>query len=206
MNHNNLLASHVTLPPAAYYSFVNVYLATGHGRALLPSLERPTLNIRNITRERIDAQLAVRLHNPAPLDLYIDSLRYETRVDGRRLAQGHKDNPLVVKGNQTNSLTLPVTLNLPALKHAAQTAQRDCVTVQLRTVLYADLPGLGLREIPVEVRKRVYIPKPPKIEVADVDVTKLGLRKGEAVVKLRVTNFESIPFTVKQVKSTTASG
>jgi len=176
-----------------------IYLATDHGRAMLPTLEQPTLNIRNVTRERIDAQLAVRLHNHVPLDLTIDSLRYETRVDGRRLAQGHKANPLLVKGNQANALTLPVTLNLPALKHATQTAQRDCVTVQLRTVLYADLPGLGPREIPVEVRKRVYIPKLPKIEVAEVDVTKLGLRKGEAVVKLRVTNFESIPFTVKQV-------
>lgn len=53
-----------------------IYLATDHGRALLPTLERPTLNIRNITRERIDVQLAVRLHNPGPLDLNIDSLRY----------------------------------------------------------------------------------------------------------------------------------
>jgi len=182
---------------------VVTYLATDHGRevakAVLPTLEQPTLNIRHITREKIDAQFAVRLHNHAPLDLKIDSLRYETRVDGRRLAQGHKANPLVLKGNQTNALTLPLTLSLPTLKHELKTAQRDCVTVQLHTVLFVDLPGLGPKEIPVDVRKRVYIPKLPRIEVADVDVTKLGLRKGEAVVKLRVTNFESIPFTVKQV-------
>lgn len=69
----------------------------------------------------------------------------------------------------------------------------------MHTVLYADLPGAGPREIPVDVRKRVYIPKLPKIEVADVDITKLGLKKGEAVVKLRVTNYEAMPFTVKQV-------
>jgi LEA14-like dessication related protein len=175
------------------------YFATDHGKALLPTLEQPTLNISQITRERLKGQFMVKLRNNAPLDLQIDSLRYEAQVDGKRLAQGHKSRPLVAKGNALSNLELPLTLNLPKVKQAAKTSQRDCVTVHLHTVLYADLPGVGPKEIPVDVRKRVYIPKLPKIEVADVDITKLGLNKGEATVNLRVTNYESIPFTVKQV-------
>jgi LEA14-like dessication related protein len=175
------------------------YFATDHGKALLPTLEQPTLNISNITREHIKAQFIVKLRNHAPIDLKIDSVSYTARLDGKQLAQGHKSRPLVVKGNALNGLSLPVELNLPQLKHAAKTAQRDCVTVQLHTILYANLPGVGPKQIPIDVRKRVYIPKLPKIEVADVDITKLGLKKGEAIVTLRVTNYESIPFTVKQV-------
>jgi LEA14-like dessication related protein len=175
------------------------YFATDHGKTLLPTLEQPTLSIHNITRERITGQFKVQLRNHAPLDLQIDSLRYVARVDGRQLAQGHKSRPLVLKGNALSALSLPLELNLPQLKQAAKTAQRDCVTVQLHTTLYADLPGVGPKEIPVDVRQRVYIPKLPKIEVADVDVTHLGLKKGTAVVTLRVTNYKSIPFTVKQV-------
>lgn len=175
------------------------YFATNHGKALLPTLEQPTLNISQITRERIKGQFGVKLRNHTPIDLAIDSLRYEARLDGKRLAQGHKGRPLVVKGNATSSLALPLELNLPQLKREAKSAQRDCVTVQLHTILYANLPGVGPKQIPVDVRKRVYIPKLPKIEVADVDITKLGLKKGEAVVTLRVTNYEPIPFTVKQV-------
>lgn len=179
------------------------YFATDHGRdiakAVLPTLEQPTLTIRTITREKIDAQFAAKLRNQAPIDLQIDSLRYETLLDGQQLAHGRKSRPLLVKGNYVNDLSLPLTINLPQFSHAAKTAQRDCVTVQLRTVLYANLPGVGPKEIPVAVSKRVYIPKLPKIEVADVDITKLGLRKGEAIVTLRVTNYEPIPFTVKQV-------
>jgi LEA14-like dessication related protein len=175
------------------------YFATDHGKALLPTLDQPTLNISNITREKIQGQFAVKLHNHTPIDLKIDSLTYVTRVEGTRLAQGHKARPLVVKGNAVNDLTLPITLNLPQVKQELKSAQRDCVTVQMHTVLYANLPGMGPKEIPVDVRKRVYIPKLPKIEVADVDIDNLGLKKGEATVKLRVTNYESIPFTVKQV-------
>ncbi|MGI4821414.1 MAG: LEA type 2 family protein [Janthinobacterium lividum] len=175
------------------------YFATDHGKALLPTLEQPTLNISNISREKIQGQFAVKLHNHTPVDLKIDSLSYVTRVEGTRIAQGHKARPLVVKGNAVNDLTLPITLNLPQIKQELKSAQRDCVTVQMHTVLYANLPGIGPKEIPVDVRKRVYIPKLPKIEVADVDIDNLGLKKGEATVKLRVTNYESIPFTVKQV-------
>jgi LEA14-like dessication related protein len=175
------------------------YLATDHGKALLPTLEQPNLSIRNITRERITGQFVVRLRNHSPIELAIDSLSYVARVEGKQLAQGHKSHPLVLKRNATSSLNLPLVLSLPKLTHQAKTAQRDCVTVQLHTILYADLPGLGPTKIPVDVRQRVYIPKLPKIEVADVDITKLGLRKGEAVVTLRVTNYEPIPFTVKQV-------
>ena len=175
------------------------YFATDRGRALLPTLEQPTLNISRITREQIKGQFLVKLRNHAPIDLNLDSLSYTARVDGKQLAQGQKARPLVLKGNALGSLELPLELNLPQLKQTAKTALRDCVTVQLRTMLYADLPGVGPLQIPVEVRKRVYIPKLPKIEVADVDITKLGLKKGEAVVTLRVTNYEAIPFTVKQV-------
>lgn len=175
------------------------FWATDHGKALLPTLEQPTLNISNITRERIKGQFSVKLRSHAPIDLQIDSLRYEARLDGKRLVQGHKARPLVLKGNAMSHLTLPLSLDLAQIKQTAKTVQRDCVTVQLHTILYANLPGVGPKEILVEVRKRVYIPKLPKIEVADVAITKLGLKKGEAIVRLRMTNFETIPFTVKQV-------
>jgi len=175
------------------------YFATDHGKALLPTLEQPTLSINNVTREQIKGQFMVRLRNHTPIDLAIDSVSYTTHIEGKQLAQGHKARPLVVKGNATGGLTLPLTLNLPQLKQTVKTVQRDCVTVQLHTVLYANLPGVGPQQIPVEVNKRVYIPKLPKIEVADVDITKLGLKKGEATVNLRVTNYEPIPFTVKQI-------
>ncbi|HEX8326795.1 MAG TPA: LEA type 2 family protein [Hymenobacter sp.] len=176
-----------------------LYFTTNKGKDLLPTMGQASLNISNITREKIQGQMVVQMTNNAPVTLKIDSLRYETFVDGARLAQGRKDQPLVVKKNANNRLQLPLTLNLANLKRKAKTAQQDCVTVKMRTVLYADLPAVGPKEIPVEVSKRVYIPKLPKIEVADVDVTKLGLKKGEATVKLRVINYESIPFTLKQV-------
>lgn len=175
------------------------YFATDRGRNLLPTLEKPTLNVQNVTREKLKAEMKVGLRNHTPLTLRIDSLRYETYLDNARLAQGRKDRPTVVKGNATSQIELPLTLNLPQVINKVKTAQQDCVTVRMRTVLYTRLPGVGPQEIPVDVRKRIYVPKLPKIEVADVDVTHLGLKRGEAVVRLRITNYNPFPFTIKQV-------
>jgi len=100
------------------------YCHTDKGKALLPTLEKPTLNISNITREKITGQMVVQRRNNSPITLKIDSLRYETLVDGKRLAQGRKDRPLVVEKNATNRLELPISMNLPALKQEAKTAQR----------------------------------------------------------------------------------
>lgn len=98
------------------------YFATDHGKALLPTLEQPSLNLSNITREKIQGQFVVKLRNHAPIELKIDSLHYETRVEGTRIAHSRKDRPLVVKANVSSSLTLPLTLNLPQLKHEAKAA------------------------------------------------------------------------------------
>jgi hypothetical protein len=66
------------------------YVATDHGKALLPTLGQLSLNISNITRERLKGQFLVKLRNHAPLDLRIDSLRYVARVDGQPLPRATK--------------------------------------------------------------------------------------------------------------------
>lgn len=109
-----------------------MYMKTDHGKKLLPALGKVVLpalskasfNISSITREKIQAQLSTELHNPAPIDLKVDSLRYETRLDGARLAKGRKDNPLVVMGNITSKLELPLILNLPELRQKLKLCSR----------------------------------------------------------------------------------
>lgn len=111
------------------------YFATNRGRDLLPTLEKPTFNVQNVTREKLKAEMKVGLRNHTPLTLRIDSLRYETYLDNARLAQGRKDRPTVVRGNATSQIELPLTLNLPQVIGKLKTAQQDCATVRMRTVL-----------------------------------------------------------------------
>lgn len=176
------------------------YFSTNKGKELLPTLENTSLAVNNITPSRLQAQLIADLRNQMPVTLRVDSLSYQTRVDGKLLAEGSKDEPLVLRGNDVNHLQLPMSVDLSTVKNTLKTSQQDCVDVQMAMTLYTRLPVAGPQRIPVKVSKRVYLPKMPKIEVADVDIKDLGLKNGEAVVNLRVTNYNPFPVTVRSVR------
>jgi LEA14-like dessication related protein len=169
------------------------------GKELLPTLENTTLAINNITPDSLKAQVKMDVHNNMPITLRIDSLRYQTRVDGTLLTQGAKDTPLVLHGDSLSHLSLPVAMDLSKVKDKLKSSQQDCVDVQLTMDLYTKLPIAGTKKIPVEITKRVYVPKLPKVEIADVDVTDLGLKNGEAIVRFNITNYNPFPVTIKQV-------
>lgn len=170
------------------------------GKELLPTLENTTLSITNITPDSLKAQVKMDVHNNMPITLRIDSLRYETHVDGTMLTRGAKNEPLVLHGDSLSHLQLPVAMDLSKVKDKVKTAQQDCVDVELRMELYTKLPVAGTKKIPVTLTKRVYVPKLPKVEIADVDVTDLGLKNGEAIVRFNITNYNPFPVTIKQVK------
>ncbi|UOQ78870.1 hypothetical protein MUN84_10255 [Hymenobacter sp. 5516J-16] len=175
------------------------YFSTDKGKELLPTLENTSLSVNNITADRLQAQVKTDLRNHMPVTLQIDSLSYQTRVDGKLLAEGTKDKPTVMQGNAVSHLQLPMSMDLSNVKNTLKNSQQDCVDVQMTMNLYTRLPVAGPQKIPVNITKRVYLPKLPKVEVADVDVKDLGLKNGEAVVTLKVTNYNPFPVTVRRV-------
>ncbi|GGG37901.1 LEA type 2 family protein [Hymenobacter glacieicola] len=175
------------------------YFSTNKGKELLPTLENTSLAINNITADRLQAQMKTDLRNHMPVTLQIDSLSYQTRVEGKLLAEGTKDKPTVMQANTVSHLQLPMSVDLSNVKNTLKNSQQDCVDVQMTMSLYTRLPVAGPQKIPVNITKRVYLPKLPKIEVADVDVKDLGLKNGEAVVTLKVTNYNPFPVTVRRV-------
>ncbi|PJJ53083.1 LEA type 2 family protein [Hymenobacter chitinivorans] len=170
------------------------------GKELLPTLENATMTVGNITPSELQAQMKVDLRNQMPITLKVDSFRYVTRVDGAELAHGAKDRGTVLQSKGVSHLTVPMSVDLSKVRDKIKTSQQDCVDVQMVMTLFTTLPVAGSQQIPVEVTKRVYVPKMPKIEVADIDVEHLGLKNGEAVVNLKVTNYNPFPFTIRQVK------
>jgi LEA14-like dessication related protein len=170
------------------------------GKELLPTLENATMSVGNITPDELQAQMKVDLRNHMPITLKVDSFSYVTKVDGTTLAHGAKDRATVLNGNAVSHLDVPVSVDLSKVKDLVKTSQQDCVDVQMVMTLFTTLPVAGSQKIPVEVTKRIYVPKMPKIEVADIDVKHLGLKNGEAIVNLKVTNYNPFPFTIRRVK------
>ncbi|RTQ47126.1 hypothetical protein EJV47_19710 [Hymenobacter gummosus] len=176
------------------------YKATDNGRRLLPTLDNVSMNAGNITADSLKARLHVDLRNHAPLRLRVDSFSYVTRIDGEKMAQGSQGRPTVIRRRGSSPLDIPVSVDMDQLRRKIKDIQQDCVEVEMQMQMYTRLPLVGSERIPVRLSKKVYVPKMPKIEVADVDVTDLGLRHGEALMKLRVTNYNPFPVTIRSVR------
>lgn len=175
------------------------YIATDKGKKLLPTLANASMQMGNITPDSLKATMAVELRNNVPVTMRVDSFSYITRLDGEPLARGSQDKPTVVKSRGMSKLKVPVNVDLSKVADKVKEIQQDSVDVQMTMILYTRLPIVGAERIPVTVSKKVYIPKLPKVEVADVDITDMGLKNGEAVVRLRITNYNPFPVTIKRV-------
>lgn len=175
------------------------YVATDGGKKLMPTLANASMQIGNITPDSVKATMAVELRNNVPVTMRVDSFSYITRLDGEPLARGDKSEPTVVKSRGMSKLEVPVNVDLSKVADKVKEVQQDCVDVQTTMILYTRLPVVGQERIPVTVSKKVYIPKLPKIEVAGVDITDMGMNEGEAVVRLRIINYNPFPVTIKRV-------
>jgi LEA14-like dessication related protein len=175
------------------------YFATNRGKDLLPTLENVSMQTGNITPDSLKAQMRVQLRNHVPLGMTIDSFRYVTYIDGTAISRGAKDKPTTVKSKGVSTLDIPVNMDLSKVAHKIKTIQRDCVDVAITMDAYTHLPLLGSERIPIRASKRIYVPKLPRFEVADVDVTHLGLKDGRATITIKVTNYNPFPFTVKRI-------
>jgi len=178
---------------------VIAYFATNRGKDLLPTLENVSMQTGNITPDSLKAQMRVQLRNHIPLGMQVDSFRYVTYVDGTALSRGAKDKPTVVEGNGVSTLDIPVNMDLSKVADKIKSIQRDCVDVAITMDAYTRLPLLGTERIPIRASKRIYVPKLPRFEIADIDVTHLGLKDGRATITIKVTNYNPFPFTVKNV-------
>jgi LEA14-like dessication related protein len=74
--------------------------------------------------------------------------------------------------------------------------QQDSADVGIHAVLFNHFPIVGNKEIPLSFRRTVYIPRLPKIEVEEVDISKLNFKGGKLMVKLKVTNYSNMAFVV----------
>ena len=165
---------------------------------LTPELLNVNLNVKEITPDSLKAQVGIRLRNGLPVALRVDSFQYQMKVEGEPLARGSKRDPSEVKARSEGQIDLPLNVNLGEIAEKVRTLQRDSARVAVQMTLFAHFPLVGTQRIPVEMEKAVYIPKLPKFEIAGVKLEKLGLKESKVLVRLKVTNYNSFPFTIRR--------
>jgi LEA14-like dessication related protein len=141
-------------------------------------------------------KLIMRVKNSLPFTIDIDSLQYKVTIDGDTVTKGYDDNGIRIEANSNDEVTVPIKTNIRSFYKKVEQLESDSANVGVHAVLYNSFPVVGSRAIPVNFTKKVYIPKLPKVEVEGVDLSNLGLKGGKLQVKVKVTNYSSMPYTI----------
>jgi LEA14-like dessication related protein len=170
---------------------------SNEGAWLKPDLQKMTTTVKSITKDSLKMDVAMTVRNSLPITLRIDSMAYKVALEGDTLIQGAQHEPTQVKGSSTGEFKMPMNLNVKNYLDKLKKSQRDSVDVYMLATMYSQFPVVGSRPVPIEVNKKIYIPKLPKIEVEKVRVANLNLKGGQLVTTLKITNYESFPFTIQ---------
>jgi LEA14-like dessication related protein len=193
-----LLALFILLVGTIGYGF---YLFKANENVWLkPDLKSTKTTIKEITADSMKAQVTMTVRNSLPFTIRIDSLSYVVALDGDTLIQGSQHQPTELRASSDGQLTMPMNTAAGKLMKKVKSLQRDSADVYMRTTMYSHFPVVGTKPVPVEIKRTIYIPKLPKVEVEKVKVDKLGLKESRLITTVKITNYESFPFTIKNFR------
>jgi LEA14-like dessication related protein len=90
------------------------YPVTSSGTLPLPKLPRvslQTLSLEKLSYSGATLALKVVVDNPNAFNVGLDKLRYDFKVNGKRWLSGQRSSLGNIANNQSNVITLPITLN-----------------------------------------------------------------------------------------------
>lgn len=175
-----------------------VLFASNKGAPVKPDLQNMQMTVKTITADSIKMQVSMGIHNALPMSIQVDSMSYQLAIKGDKIAQGSQHTPTKVAAFSDGQFTMPMNADLATLGRMIKTIQQDSVEVDLDMTLYNDFPLVGAKKIPVHINKKIYIPRLPKFEVESIKIADLSLKEGKLLATLKVTNYNSFPFTIDQ--------
>jgi LEA14-like dessication related protein len=163
---------------------------------VMPDLQSTKTVIDEITADSLKGKLIMRVKNNLPFTIDIDRLQYKVTIDGDTVTKGNDTNGIRIEANSNDEVTVPIKTNIRSFYKKVEQLESDSADVGVHAVLYNRFPVVGSKAIPVNFTKRVYIPKLPKVEVEGVDLSNVGLKGGKLQVKIKVTNYSSMPYSI----------
>jgi LEA14-like dessication related protein len=166
------------------------------GTWIKPDFKSSTMTVDKMTKESLSGTFTMALYNGFPMAIHADSIRYRIALEGDTIIRGFRKEDLHIKAFSNGKIAIPMQVELEKLVKKLDRLERDSARVYMKMTMFQKFPVVGLKPIPIEMNRTMYIPKFPKFEIADIDTKKLGLKGGNIVVKLKVTNYNNFPFSI----------
>lgn len=165
----------------------------------------PKVGVEKVELQDIDftgAKLLITMviDNPNGIGVTLNKLSYAVDVDGQQLLNGDKTDKLEVKGNQRNTITLPLTVLYSGLRSGiAGVLTKKELPYRFKGKIVLDTP---LGEIPFDIDKEGKIPVPdrPRFNIDKVTLGDKSITSFTINFHCRITNNHDIGLNISDFR------
>lgn len=167
---------------------------------VMPAVSMASVNITDISEDRISLTSKVKISNPLLFDLHANALNYEIYIDSVRVLQDAYKKPLRIRSKDSTVIELPLELPAKQLARVLTYFDRqhaDSADYTVKTNFTVDVPVAGNRNIDLKFSKRLPALRLLKIEVKDLDMNVLKMKKKGVNMTVLVTNPNAFAIRMK---------
>ncbi len=170
------------------------------GAKLIPGIkEMDTVNVKIINDTAYVSSRFI-AKNKSFLPLKIDSIKYEISLMNKVYLHEEKFLGINLKAYSRDtfdfSLKIPITSLVKDLKEERKRTDSANYSINIE-IQYVTI--FGRAELPINKASRLKIPKPPNLEIMNIDYEKVRLKDIKANVKVKVTNFNELELTINSI-------
>lgn len=200
-----VVATALVVGAAIFYGYFNKQYQARKAKDAHATFIKPRVELHQLHFKRFDGKdtrldIALKIHNPSPIGIRVDSLRYTLFMAGKQIAESRNIDSATIKSEDSTMVTLKLQINNDEHKAAfakATAGGNDSTVYELRANVYLDLPFLHGKPIPYTVVKTLPAFMLPHVIMEKVHVDKTGLKKTAFTLNTRIVNPNSFPMRFK---------
>jgi LEA14-like dessication related protein len=172
---------------------------------LAPKVEMMSLSITGIDENELKLTVHATIKNTLRADIVIDSLRYQLYIDSSKVVESIHPQKITIKQAASGNVELPMELNmdkLGALIRKMERQDRDSAIYTLKANFKMKIPIAGVREFNLDESKKLPALKAIHVTPGKIDIHKMGLKKTDATVNMKIENDNVFPIRIKDGKFT----
>src|SRR5690606_29772426 len=157
----------------------------------IPGIQVTSVLINEISNDHVKMDTRIVLDNPLLININTRKIHYQVFMDSVQVLENVYNEPLIIKSGDTSVVELPVVIDTEALdsiwKHY-KANNVDSAEYTIHAVMDVEVPIAGDREITMKFSRRLPVLMIPDLEIIDLDLNLLQIRKKGVDLILRVHN------------------
>jgi len=164
-----------------------------------PKVSLADLAVTDISSQKLNLLAKLEIDNPNPIGLSLDGLDYNLELAGNSFFSGESNEGLNVKASGKSFAKVPIALKYDDLKKVYDSLKNeDEVPYRLSGQVKLNTP-IGSLPIPYDVKGKLPVVRPPKINSVDLKVKSLTLSEAKLDLNLKLFNPNSFPLNISRL-------